>query len=767
MQRAQYPPRFSFSSHKPRQALAWVVLVVSLASTMWGWYASCISKTQAAGFEFHQRSNHAITDIGKQLRTYEQVLTLSAGMLSNGTRVTTGTWRNYVDHLNAGRILPGLQHIAFAEVIVPAAQPMRLAIVHQERLASVGMDAEDAGTTLGAMVNFGSSGTLELQALDFAEMLDASPLWIALERARDSGSAALGRNAKFSRENDNELQAGFLMYLPVYRGTEKPQTIKERQQRLIGYLCATVGMQDFLRNTLDDSLRGIRIKIFDGIIPAEESLLYQNNGLATEESTFPFTPESNLKRAGFAMTNLQIWTVMLEASPATLIPYYRNQEGYVAAIGTLVSLLLFGITQGIIRRRHHARATDNTRTVSVRDDETPPHHMFELVEKSDIAIDHAQNVRSTDSAGTPAIDYGSLNTNGLALLSVPKRRPGCHGRCHKNASDSVTPAYVPGKQDALWSISKKSEPFSFDAFISKVTRYSGHLGISTPLDVPDRDRTHAATSIDEANKTQPGIAEHVGAKNEPSMPIVHCISDRTGPHIMLDITERKAAQTELERSHRDLQKLIAALETLREDEQKRLAQEMHDDLGQLLAAMKMDLANLQQRLPQGDAQLLQQLGGIQELVDAMVASVRRIIADLPPKILEDMGLFPALALLTANFEKRHHILCRLDVPKPEPEVDARIAAPVYRIVQESLNNIAKHAGATQVDVRINFYDNHLVMCVIDDGRGMGMDSLQKPGSFGLIGMRERVTALDGDLTIESSGEGTEVQIVIPLSPATV
>jgi two-component system sensor histidine kinase UhpB len=236
--------------------------------------------------------------------------------------------------------------------------------------------------------------------------------------------------------------------------------------------------------------------------------------------------------------------------------------------------------------------------------------------------------------------------------------------------------------------------------------------------------------------------------------------------VMLDITERKAAQTELDSSHRDLQKLIAALETLREDEHKRLAQEIHDDLGQLLAAMKMDLANLQQRLPQGDAQLLQQLGGIQGLVDAMVASVRRIIADLPPKILEDMGLYPALALLTANFEKRHHILCRLDVPKPEPEVDARIAAPVYRIVQESLNNIAKHAGASRVDVRINFYDNHLVMCVIDDGRGMGMDSLQKPGAFGLIGMRERVTALDGDLTIESNGEGTTIQIVIPMSPST-
>ncbi len=208
--------------------------------------------------------------------------------------------------------------------------------------------------------------------------------------------------------------------------------------------------------------------------------------------------------------------------------------------------------------------------------------------------------------------------------------------------------------------------------------------------------------------------------------------------------------------------MIATLDSLREEEQKRLAQEMHDDLGQLLAAMKMDLSSLQQRLPQDDAKLLQQMDNINELVDAMVMSVRRIIADLPPKALEDIGLFSALELLTSNFQKRHQITTKLDMPKPEPVLKEDIATPVYRIVQEALNNVAKHAQATRVDVRINCHESRLVLRIADDGTGISLEQLRKPGSFGLIGMRERATALGGEMTIESTdGVGTIIQMILP------
>lgn len=232
----------------------------------------------------------------------------------------------------------------------------------------------------------------------------------------------------------------------------------------------------------------------------------------------------------------------------------------------------------------------------------------------------------------------------------------------------------------------------------------------------------------------------------------------------LDITERKRAQEELERSHCELQELITALDMLRIEEQRRLAQEMHDDFGQLLAAMKMDLSTLRQHLPPGNSQVVKYLGSINELVDTMVTSVRRIIADLPPKILEDLGLFHALESMIVNFEKRHRISCRLHLPTGEPMLDTRIRTALYRMVQEILNNVAKHAQASCVTARIDRDDEHgtITLTIADNGIGMSADMRHKPGSFGLVGMRERVASLRGEMSMDSKpGEGTTVRIVIP------
>src|SRR5438034_10244534 len=171
--------------------------------------------------------------------------------------------------------------------------------------------------------------------------------------------------------------------------------------------------------------------------------------------------------------------------------------------------------------------------------------------------------------------------------------------------------------------------------------------------------------------------------------------------MLRDITQRKHDEAELDRSHHELHKLTAALGTLREKEQKWLAQEIHDDLGQLLVTMKMDIATLRRSLPQGDVKLSKQLGCMQESVDAMVTSVRRIVTDLRPKNLDDLGLLPALECLLLSFSKRHQLAYRLDAPKSAPPIADEIASPIYRIVQEALNNVAKHAHATQVTVQID------------------------------------------------------------------
>jgi two-component system sensor histidine kinase UhpB len=236
---------------------------------------------------------------------------------------------------------------------------------------------------------------------------------------------------------------------------------------------------------------------------------------------------------------------------------------------------------------------------------------------------------------------------------------------------------------------------------------------------------------------------------------------------ILDITEHKLAQAELQRSHQELQQLIHTFDSMRIEEQRRLAHEMHDDFGQLLAAMKMDISTLQQHLPPDDSRNLHHLASINDLVDTMVASVRRIVADLPPQVLDDVGLYSALQGMAANFEKHHAISCRLQLSEPAPDLAPCISTAIYRIVQETLTNIAKHAQATSIEVRLACSDTHIDLCVMDNGRGIVPENLQKPGSFGLIGMRERVAALNGRIQIKSmEGTGTSIEIAIPLhSPA--
>jgi signal transduction histidine kinase len=176
----------------------------------------------------------------------------------------------------------------------------------------------------------------------------------------------------------------------------------------------------------------------------------------------------------------------------------------------------------------------------------------------------------------------------------------------------------------------------------------------------------------------------------------------------------------------------------------------------------MDLSALARQLPPDNEHARQQLDSINELVNSMLTSVRRIIEDLPPKLLDDAGLFDALRLLADNFEKRYGISCHLHLPEQQPLFADKIASTIYRIAQESLNNTAKHAGATRVDITVKKETSMLMLSVVDNGKGASRAELRKSRSFGLIGMRERATALNGELRVVTApGTGMAVHVTLP------
>lgn len=235
--------------------------------------------------------------------------------------------------------------------------------------------------------------------------------------------------------------------------------------------------------------------------------------------------------------------------------------------------------------------------------------------------------------------------------------------------------------------------------------------------------------------------------------------------ILRDISERKKAQEELSRSHAELRRLSAALQSGRETERKHVARDLHDDLGQLLAALRIDLSLLQQQAQQASSVEPTQLDNMDALLSTSIRSLRRIASDLRPRALDEGGLYFALQSLRKDFEARHGIACSLQAEEDELVLDEERTTTLYRIVQEALANVVRHAAARNVNIRFSRHAGELALRIDDDGRGIGTDDFLNPAGFGLVDMRERVKGLHGQLCIAGEpGRGTCVDITIPVPP---
>jgi len=232
--------------------------------------------------------------------------------------------------------------------------------------------------------------------------------------------------------------------------------------------------------------------------------------------------------------------------------------------------------------------------------------------------------------------------------------------------------------------------------------------------------------------------------------------------IMTNITESKLEQAEITRSRAQLAELSAHVEKVKEQERTRIAREIHDDLGGNLTAIKMALALLTRRLPAGDDTLTGKAAYLDALVDRTIESAHRISGDLRPGVL-DFGIVAAIDWQAQEFEKQAGIPCIFSTEISELDLHPDQAAALFRIFQEALTNIGKHAQASQVRVRLDKSRHGVHLEISDNGRGIVAADRLKPNSFGIRGMIERSSALGGSLSISAApGGGSIVAIRIPL-----
>jgi two-component system sensor histidine kinase UhpB len=234
--------------------------------------------------------------------------------------------------------------------------------------------------------------------------------------------------------------------------------------------------------------------------------------------------------------------------------------------------------------------------------------------------------------------------------------------------------------------------------------------------------------------------------------------------IMTNITDSKQEQQEVLQSRARLAELTAHIEQVKEQERTRIAREIHDDLGGNLTAIKMALAMLVARLPPGQPQLADKAAYVDALVDRTIDAVHRISLDLRPSML-DLGIVDALEWQVSEFGKQTGLASSFHCKDREIELELDHATALFRIFQETLTNIAKHARATRVTVRLRRLRQHLTLEIADDGCGIAAADRLKPHSFGLRGMSERARALGGTLALSAApGTGTMVTIKIRLTP---
>ncbi len=337
---------------------------------------------------------------------------------------------------------------------------------------------------------------------------------------------------------------------------------------------------------------------------------------------------------------------------------------------------------------------------------------------------------------------------------------------------------VDSAMDAIISIDETQHITLFNRAAERIFGYAADEVLGRPLTMlmPERFQAVHPTNVEGFGHTgissRPMMSQRIVSamrKGGEEFPIDASISQSSLGHgriftvILRDVSIRERTQRELAQAREDLRELSVASRTAREQENSRISRELHDELGQNLTSLKMDLAWLEANTPAGDDRVQRTLAAVRSVLDSTVAATRRISADLRPLMLDDLGLAAALEWLAEETSRRHGFTVDLAVDERSANIAEPLASQIYRIVQESLTNAGRHAAARNVRVHLRAIGPEIHLDVQDDGRGIAPDDLRKKGSFGLVGVRERVYILAGSVEMRGDpGRGTAIHVRLPI-----
>ena len=312
-------------------------------------------------------------------------------------------------------------------------------------------------------------------------------------------------------------------------------------------------------------------------------------------------------------------------------------------------------------------------------------------------------------------------------------------------------------EDEGWRIRKDGSRFWANVVITALRDANGNLLGFAKL---TRDTTENRERAEALTRAKELLELRVEQRTAVLMRVNH--------EMRTEIAERQRAEEELRKSRDQLRALAGRLQSVREEERTYIAREIHDELGQACTAIKMDLALISRKLTKRQTKLLAKIESSIHLVDSTIVTLRRIASELRPRTLDDLGLPAALEAQAQEFESRTGIPCSVSLPPDALTLDTERSTAIFRIFQESLTNVARHAQATRVEASLRRERDRIIFQVSDNGTGFDPEVAKAGKSLGLVGMQERALLLNGEFKTEGvPGSGTTMTLTIPLAPSTV
>ena len=308
-------------------------------------------------------------------------------------------------------------------------------------------------------------------------------------------------------------------------------------------------------------------------------------------------------------------------------------------------------------------------------------------------------------------------------------------------------------EDEGWRVRKDGSRFWANVVITALRDSNGNLLGFAKLTRDTTENRERAEALTRANELLELRVEQRTA-----------VLTRLNNEMRTEIADRQHAEEQLRKSRDQLRALAARLQSVREEERAYISREIHDELGQACTAIKMDLALISRKLTNRQTKLQAKVESSIQLVDSTIGTLRRIASELRPRTLDDLGLPAALEAQAQEFEGRTGIHCSVTLP-PEPlMLDTDRSTAIFRIFQESLTNVARHAHATRVEARLHLENDRIVFEVFDNGTGFDPEAAKANKSLGLVGMQERALLLNGEFKAEGvPGRGTMMRLTIPLA----